>query len=390
MWKVLTDMKKESFQIQISDETLSDLKNRLLLTRWPPENPLDWDYGTSASYLQELTHYWIHQFDWRKQEKFINQFEQFRATISGVELHFIHLKGKGPNSIPLLLTHGWPSTFVGMLRILPLLIDSTGNGSNEAVNFDVVVPSIPGFGFSEKPSNLGMNIFRIADLWAELMGGLGYPRFASYGEDWGAYMSAALGWRHPTKILGIHLGFIPGSIRPELSASATILTNSESNFLAKQADWEQFEGGYEHLQSTKPQTIAYSLTDSPVGLAAWLVEKFRNWSDCNGDIESTFSMDDVLTHVMVYWATKTAGSSARLYYETRREPWVLEGHQKISVPTSVTVFPKDLSVPPKEWAERIYNIVRWSMASRGGHFPAWEQPQYLASEIRSSFGGLRP
>jgi pimeloyl-ACP methyl ester carboxylesterase len=368
-------MNVERFRIDVPDETLTDLKIRLGRTRWPDEGSNANEVrGTSLSYLQKLSSYWVNEYNWRQHELHINQFEQFTAVVSGFKLHFIHIKGTGSNPTSLIMTHGWPSSFVGMRRIIPFL---TG--------FDLVIPSLPGFGFSEKPSASGMSIFRIAELWTGLMEGLGYSRFATYGEDWGAYVSAALGSQSPQKIIGNHLSFVPGGIKPELSPPSRALSTSESDFLAEQARWESVEGAYEHLQGTKPQTLAYGLTDSPIGLAAWMIEKFRSWSDCNGDIESCFSKDDLLTNIMIYWITKTAGSSARLYYETQRSPWIVERNQKMLVPTSVTLFPRDFNSPPKEWVERMYNVVRWNNSPNGGHFPAWEAPEFLASEIRASF-----
>lgn len=254
----------------------------------------------------ELVAYWRERFDWRLQESRLNEFSHFRAPVAGLRLHFIHEKGKGPDALPLVLIHGWPSSFTEMLKVLPLLTDPAAYGADPRDSFDVVVPSLPGYGYSDAPRSPGMSIWRAADLIYELMRGvLGYPRFFASGGDWGAYATTFLGYRHPEAIPAIYLSFVPGAISLQTTANAPPLSVAESALLAQRKRWNEHEGGYEHLQRTKPQTLAYALTDSPVGLAAWILEKMYSWSDCSGQIESVFSKDELLTNISVYWFTQT-------------------------------------------------------------------------------------
>jgi pimeloyl-ACP methyl ester carboxylesterase len=255
--------------------------------------------------------------------------------------------------------------------------------------FDVVVPSMPGYGFSDRPTQSGMNAFRIADLWAQLMSGLGYRRFAAQGGDWGASVATCLGLGYPDNLIGLHLNYIPGSYKPHLSSASRNLTAAETAFIQSQEDWIQAEGGYGHIQGTKPQTLAFGLNDSPVGLAAWIIEKFRDWSDCDGEVERRFTKDELLTNVMIYWVTQTIDSSARLYYEGRRRPLHFKEGDFINAPCGVARFLKEAPFPPKEWVERCYNLQRWTEMSSGGHFAAMEEPDLLVEDIRSFFRPLR-
>ncbi len=371
------------FKIEVPESVLNDLRARLEHTRWPDEvDDSGWNYGTNLSYIKELAAYWLTTYDWRAQERAINQFPQFQADVSGHRIHFIHQKGRGRNPLPIILTHGWPSSFVEMLKLIPLLTDPASHGGDPADAFDVIVPSLPGYGFSERPSKEGMNICAIAKLWNKLMLGLGYSRFIAQGGDWGAYVSSQLGLCYPKDVEGIHLSFIPGGLSPYLGPEAAPLTEAEKRLLTQRANWAQLEGGYEHLHGTKSQTISYALNDSPIGLASWVIEKFRNWSDCNGEIENRFTKDELLTNIMVYWVTETIGSSIRLYSEAQKKPGILKEHEKVTVPTAVAIFPAELSHPPKEWGERLYNISQWSNMPRGGHFAAAEEPTLLADDIR--------
>ncbi len=375
----------QPFTIEVADDTLADLRRRLVATRWPDEvEDAGWDYGANLAYLKTLVAYWRDDFDWRAQEAVLNRFAQFRADVDGVGVHFIHERGQGPRPLPLIITHGWPSSFAQMLKIIPLLTDPARYGGDPTDAFDVVVPSLPGFGFSDRPRERGMNRGRIAALWARLMADtLGYRRFAAVGGDLGSPVTRLLALTRPDLVVGIHLTDVGYSIvdRPDLSAA-------ERRYLDGVQDWSAREGAYAMLQSTKPQTLAYGLTDSPAGLAAWIVEKFRAWSDCDGDVERRFSKDELLTTVMIYWVTETINSSARLYYENRRIP-PLAPEQRIDVPAGVAIFPKDLALPPREWAERSLSVQRWTEMPRGGHFAAMEEPDLLVEDLRAFFRPLR-
>ena len=384
-------MNIEKFQISTPESDLVDLKERLSRTRWPKEvSNSGWSQGTDLSYLKELAAYWEKQFDWRLQEAKLNRFSHFRAQVKGLKLHFIHEKGKGPRPIPLVLIHGWPSSFAEMLKVIPLLADPGSHGGDPSDSFDVIVPSLPGYGYSDAPCESGMSIWRAADLIHQLMQDvLGYSKFVASGGDWGAYATSYLGYNYAQQIPAIHLSFVPGGISPEISSKDFPLSRAESDLLLHRQKWTQHEGGYEHLQSTKPQTIAYALNDSPVGLAAWILEKMYSWSDCKGNIEAVFSKDEILTNISIYWFTRTIDSSIRLYYETQEDPWTLPPGKRIESPTGISVFPKELSVPPREWAERIYNVQQWTEMPHGGHFAAAEQPDLLVKDIRSFFRQFR-
>lgn len=373
------------FTIRVADEVLADLRRRLAATRWPDAvEDAGWDYGTNEDYLKGLVAYWRDDFDWRAQEATLNHFAQYRADIDSVGVHFVHERGRGPHPLPLIITHGWPSSFAQMLKIVPLLTDPARYGGDPADAFDVVVPSLPGFGFSDRPRERGMNGERVAELWARLMvDALGYRRFAAAGGDIGSGITRRLALAHPELLVGIHLTDVgyPVSDWPDLS-------DAERRYLDAVRDWSAREGAYMALQATKPQTLAYGLTDSPAGLAAWIVEKFRAWSDGDGDVERRFSKDDLLTTIMIYWATGTINSSVRLYYENRRIA-PLTPEQRSDVPAGVAIFPKDLALPPREWAERSLRVERWTEMPRGGHFAAMEEPDLLVEDVRAFFRPLR-
>jgi len=383
-------MEVRPYTLSIPPAMLDDLRDRLARTRWPDEIPAaGWEYGADLTYMTDLVEYWRTRFDWRAQERAINTFAHFRATVDGVGIHFIHEKGRGPASIPLIISHGWPGSFVEMLRLIPLLTDPARHGADARDAFDVVVPSLPGFGFSDRPTQRGMSPFRIAALWATLMDGLGYPRYGAQGGDWGASVSTLLGLTYPANVLGIHLNFIPGSYRPYLGANARGLSDSERSFLKDMDAWDASEGGYWQIQRTKPQTLAYGLNDSPAGLAAWIVEKFRAWSDCGGDVERRFTKDELLTNVAIYWFTQTIHSSCRLYFETHRCPLHFAKGERVTVPCGIAHFPREAPFPPREWVERGYAVTHWSEMERGGHFSAMEEPEVLADDIRTFFRALR-
>ncbi|HIN06077.1 MAG TPA: epoxide hydrolase, partial [Dehalococcoidia bacterium] len=339
------------FKVEVTDAVLQDLKDRLDSTRWPDEIPgSGWDYGSNLDYIKELVDYWRTKFDWRAQEKLINSFAHFKADIDGLGVHFIHEKGKGPNPMPLVITHGWPGTFFEMYKVIPMLSDPANHGGDPADAFDVVAPSMPGYGFSDASQERGLDIFAISDMWAKLMSAsLGYQRFAVQGGDWGARVTARLGQVHSDKVVGIHTTSVTAPT-PFMGPGTKELSDAENAMLKQREQWLADEGGYSHIQSTKPQTLSYGLNDSPAGLAAWIVEKYRRWSDCDGDVEKRFTKDELLTTVTIYWVTQSINSSTRLYYEAFSKPWNLEKDEKIQVPVGIASFPKENTVPLREWA----------------------------------------
>ena len=377
-------MRIDPFTIQVAEEVLSDLRQRLARTRWPDQLPeAGWDYGTNRTYLQHLVNYWLEGYDWRAQERLLNTFPQFTTEIDGVHLHFLHLKGKGTQPIPLIISHGWPGSFFEMYKIIGPLTDPARFGGDPADAFDVVVPSLPGYGFSGPTNTRGVTVTRIAGVFVTLMQELGYEHFAAQGGDWGSSICATLGRSYPDKLVGIHLNFL--LLRSNTSQEAT--NDEERRWRERLALFLTDGSGYSRIQGTRPQTLAYGLNDSPVGLAGWIIEKFRAWSDCHGDLESVFTKDELLTNVMIYWVTQTINSSTRLYYETFHQRETDQG--RVEVPTGVAVFPQEIAVPPRSIAQHYYNIQRWTEMNAGGHFAALEQPQALVEDIRAFFRPLR-
>jgi len=321
------------------------------------------------------------------QEARLNQFAHYRANLDGVGIHFIHERGTGPNPLPIILTHGWPDSFVRMLKIIPLLTDPANHGGDAADSFDVVVPSLPGFGFSDHPRERGMTQQRIAALWAQLMTGeLCYRHFAAHGGDMGSGVSQRLALDHAASLVGIHLSDIPFRLMAAIPREE--LSDAERVYVDRGQAWLMREGAYAMLQGTKPQTLAYGLHDSPVGLAGWIVEKFRSWSDCDGDVETRFTKDELLTNMTIYWATNTINSSFQLYYEGRTNP-PQDAGKHTEVPTGIAMFPKDIIPAPRDAAERFFNVRRWTEMPRGGHFAAMEEPALLAEDLRAFFRPLR-
>ena len=378
------------FTIAVEDSVLEDLQQRLADTRWPDEIPnTGWDYGSNLAYLKELVEHWRTKFDWRAQEAKLNAFSHFKSEVDGLDIHFIHEKGKGPNPIPLVITHGWPSCFFEMTKIIPLLADPASHGGDAADSFDVVAPSLPGFGFSDHAQDRGMEVQRVAGMWNKLMTeNLGYPKFAAQGGDIGSGVTARLGYAHADTLYGIHLTSITRPT-PYLGPGSRPVTDAEQALIAQRDKWFADEGGYNHIQGTKPQTLAYGLNDSPVGLAAWIVEKYRTWSDCGGDVEKSYTKDELLTIVTIYWVTQTISSSTRMYFENQKNLWAMEKDQKVPAPAGMAMFPQEISKPPREWGERSYDVRRWTEMHSGGHFAALEEPQLLAEEVRASFRDFR-
>ena len=375
------------FTIHVDDSVLTDLRQRLARTRFPGEiDNSSWDYGTNLAYLRDLVSHWRDKYDWRAAERRLNQFDQFTTNIDGLDVHFIHQRSRNANALPLVISHGWPGSFVEFTKIIPLLTDPAAHGGNAADAFHVVAISLPGFGFSGKPTERGYGPERIAGIVAKLMARLGYTRYGLQGGDWGASVSRFAAINDASHVIGLHSNFClagppPGVKDPNEGIPAAEIERTR----ARQAFFET-ERGYFLEQSTKPQTIGYALDDSPAGLAAWIVEKFRSWSDSNGDVEKSFSRDDLLTNITLYWVTQTATSSARIYYENQRAPALA---RRVEVPTACAVFPKEISIPPRRWVEAQYNVTRWTEMPRGGHFAALEEPQMLADDIRAFFRTLR-
>ena len=381
-------MPTSPFTIRVPDETLTDLRSRLERTRWPDENPGGgWQYGSDLRYMQALANYWREKYDWRVHEARLNRLRQFVASIDGIDLHFVHEPGVGPDPLPLLLSHGWPGSIVEFERLIPLLTDPGRFGGDPADAFTVVAPSLPGYGFSFRPNQPRFNVAGVADVFSRLMVDvLAYRRFGAQGGDWGAFISSQLGAAHADRVLGIHVTLLSGP----RETTPTPQTDEERSYVAELKYWMGEEQGYGVIQGTKPQTLAYGLTDSPIGLAAWIVEKFRTWSDCGGDVERRVSKDVLLTNVMLYWVTGAINSSFWPYWARRHEPWPVNAQTPVRVPTAYASFPKEILHPPRSWVEPVYpNIRRWTTMPSGGHFAALEEPEALAADIRAFFRELR-
>jgi pimeloyl-ACP methyl ester carboxylesterase len=384
----MADFSVKPFRIHISDEILSDLLERLKRTRWPDEIPdAGWTYGTDLAYLKALVTYWRDKFDWRKQETELNRFRQYVVPLAGIDLHFVHETGRGPNPMPLLISHGWPGSVLEFHKLIPMLTDPERFGADPADSFTVVAPSLPGYTFSFKPNQQRFSVEQIAKLFAQLMTDvLGYQHFGAQGGDWGAFVTSRLGCDVPKRLYGIHLNFLAVPRDPTAHKNPT---DEEHRYLEALNRFIKEETGYQWIQGTKPQTLSYGLTDSPAGLAAWIVEKFYAWSDCRGDLDACFGRDIILTNIMLYWATGAIGSSFWPYYARLHGPWPVTKDRRIEVPTGYVEFPKEILRPPRSVAEKVYNIQRWSVKQRGGHFAALEQPEVLAEEIRAFFRQLR-
>ncbi|GCE31508.1 multidrug MFS transporter [Dictyobacter alpinus] len=378
-------MSIEPFSIEVPESVLTDLRRRLEMTRWPDEiEGSGWDYGMNLAYLRELVAYWLDSFDWRAQEQLLNSFPQFKAEVDGMGLHFIHAKGQGPDPLPLIISHGWPGSFFEMYKIIGPLTDPANHGGDPQDSFDVIVPSLPGYGFSDRPDMRGVDVKRVAELFMQLMTQeLGYERFGAQGGDWGSAISLRLGEAYPDKLIGVHVNMLPVKLEP----SEEEPSEDEQRWRKQLQQFQKDGGGYSHIQGTRPQTLAYGLNDSPAGLAGWIVEKFRAWSDCHNDIECVFSKDELLTNVMIYWVTQTINSSMRLYYENSHSDSVVGS--RVEVPTGVAIFPREIMIPPQGLASQQYNIQRWATMGAGGHFAALEQPAALVHEIRAFFRQLR-
>ncbi len=379
----------EPFSIRVGDEVLSDLRARIRNTRWPDPAPVAaWAQGTDLGYLRQLVAYWAGEFDWRAQERELNRFDHFRAELDGVRIHFVHERARRGPGIPLILTHGWPSTFVELLPLVPLLTDPRGHGIDGPA-FDVVVPSLPGYGFSERPARTGVNYRYVAGLWHRLMRGLGYERYGAQGGDFGAGVATFMALDDPEPMIGVHLNNL--EIPPYTGPGSRPLSEAETTYLDRSEAWRQAEGGYKVIQATKPQTLGYALNDSPAGLAAWILEKWRSWADSDGDLDGRFSREFLLTTVTIYWVTQTITPSMRDYFDNRWHAVTLGPQDFVHLPTGIAVFANqfaDDGEPPREWAERLYHVRRWTPMPTGGHFAPTEEPERLARDIVAFFAAL--
>jgi len=378
----------QPYSLHVGDQIITDLQERLDRARWPETPPVEpWSTGTSVAYMKELAEYWRSGFDWRAQEARLNGFQQFKVPLAGIDLHFIHEPGKGPDPMPLLLSHGWPGSVIEFMDILPMLTDPARFGGDPADAFTVVAPSLPGYTLSFTPGQPRFGIVEIAETFATLMGDvLGYRRFGAQGGDWGAFVTSRMGYQFAERLIGIHINLL--AVRRD--ASLATPTAEEQRFLDRLAHWLKEETGYQWIQGTRPTTLSFGLTDSPLGLAAWIAEKFHRWTDNDGTIESAVDRDAMLANIMLYWATGAIGSSFWPYYARMHEPWPIPEGGTITVPTGYAEFPKEILSPPRSLAERTYvDIQRWTTMSRGGHFAAMEQPEALTTEIREFFRPLR-
>ena len=375
--------------LNVAEPAIADLRERLARTRFPDQAPGPaWAYGTDLEYMRELVEYWRTRFDWRGQEARLNAVPQFRTALSDIDLHFLHVPGRGPAPCPLLLLHGWPGSVFEFLDMIPRLTDPARFGGDPADAFTVVAPSLPGYGLSFTPGQARFGVEEIADCVAVLMRDtLGYSKFAVQGGDWGGITASRLGYAHPDKLIGIHVNLL--SVRRDLARPAD-QTPAERQYFDDLAVWLREETGYQWIQGTKPQTLAFALTDSPAGLAAWIIEKFRAWSDCGGDVERVFSRDQLLANISFYWLTGAIGSSFWPYYARMHRPWPIPERHTIDVPTGYAAFPREIIRPPRSLAARTYtNIRRWTEMPRGGHFAAMEQPEALALDVQAFFRPLR-
>lgn len=378
----------QPFTVAVPAETLDDIQERLARTRWPDEvEEADWDYGVPLDYMHEVIEHWRTRFDWRDAERQLNAFANYRADVDGIGIHFIHERGRGPNPIPLIITHGWPSSVYEMLKLIPLLTDPAAHGGDAADSFDVVIPSVPGHGFSDRPARRGFEDRRVAQLWVQLMAGLGYQHFGAHAHDLGASISGFLCLDFPEHVIGYHTTN-PGNPGPYLGTGAPELTQAERDWLDLKAEWWRDEYGYAQIQGTRPQTLAYGLNDSPAGLAAWIIEKWHAWTVPREEaLTDHFTMDELLATVMIYWVTETVNSAARYYREELREPGL---DDRVRVPTGVALTTQAFERPPRAFVERLHTDIRhWIELPRGGHFVALEEPELVAESIRSFFRELR-
>ncbi|WP_296001515.1 epoxide hydrolase family protein [Rugamonas sp.] len=377
-------MKITPWQPPSDQPAIADLQGRLAATRWSDEVAADWTYGTAQQPLRELVAHWQSGYDWAGADARLRALPHFRAEIDGFGIHFLHFKGRGPSPRALLLMNGWPSSFVEYGKLAAMLADPAGHGGTEDDAFDVVIPALPGFGYSDRPTR--PNQVDAVDLFHRLMTeGLGYPTFIASGTDIGAGVATRMALKYPASLLAIHISALTD---PPLTAASAPLNDAERAYQQRVQKWRDDDGAYQHLQSTRPQTPAYALNDSPVGLASWILEKFKLWSDAGPNLFDAFPMDMLIDNLNLYWSTQTIASSMRYYYEARHFRAPLQPGQRVTVPTAITMWPHDLVVGPRDWAERFYNVRQYSVQPHGGHFPAWERPDLYAQELRKLAASL--
>ncbi len=376
------------FTLHVPDADIADLRERLARTRFPDASPGEpWAYGTSVDYMRSLVAYWRDGFDWRTAEAKLNAYPQFKQTKDDIDLHYLHVPGKGPNPIPLLLMHGWPGSVFEFVDFIPRLTDPAAFGGDPADAFTVVAPSLPGYGLSFRPGQKRYGVEEIAAAMVELMASLGYSKFAVQGGDWGGITAGHMASAYADKLIGIHVNLIAVPRDPKALANPDA---EQKAFLANLKGWLDEETGYQWIQGTKPQTLSFALTDSPAGLAAWIVEKFRSWTDCGGDVETALTRDQMLANICFYWFTGAIGSSFYPYYFRKRRGWPVSVERPATAPTGYAAFPKEMVRPPRSVAEKTFtNIRRWTVFPRGGHFAAMEQPEALAGDVRAFFRELR-
>jgi len=384
----MTPTAPEPYTIHVEDAVLDDLRARIRNTRWPDQVPgIGWAQGTELDYLRGLLDYWADGFDWRARERELNAYRHHRVELDGIRVHFVHAPARAGDGVPLILTHGWPSTFVELLGLVPLLTDPAAHGIDGPA-FDLVLPSLPGYGFSERPARTGVNYRYVAGLWHRLMRSLGYERYGAGGGDFGAGVATLMALDEPDRVIGVHLSNL--ELPPYTGPGSRPLSDAERAFLDDNARWASVERGYSAIQSTKPQTLGYGLTDSPAGLAAWILEKWRTWTDSGGDLDRRFGRDFLLTMVTIYWATRSITPSMRDYADNRWHGVTLGPDDVVGVPTAVAVFDHEFApegTPPREWAQRLYRLTRWTPMPRGGHFAPAEEPELLARDIAAFFAG---
>jgi len=380
----MSDTSIRPFQIQTTDVELDDLRRRLRATRWPEKETVDdWTQGIPLSYVQEVCAYWAEKYDWRATEKRLNAFPQFITEIDGLDIHFIHVRSPHAEAKPLIITHGWPGSIVEFHKVIGPLTEPTKYGGAAADAFHVVCPSLPGYGYSGKPEKNGWNVERIADAWATLMDRLGYARYFAQGGDWGSAVTSAIGARDSEHCIAIHLNMVTARPDPETMSTLTDLEKSAIAGLQHYQDWDS---GYSKQQSTRPQTVGYGLVDSPAGQAAWILEKFWAWTDCDGHPENALTRDEMLDNIMLYWLPANGASSARLYWESFNNRSAAE----IKVPVGCSIFPREIFRASRRWAEKRFNtICHWNELEKGGHFAAFEQPEVYVNEVRTCFRSLR-
>lgn len=373
-----------AFHLNIADSELHDLHRRLDATRWPEREVVaDWSQGAPLEKVQSLCEYWRHGYDWRRFEERLNQLGQYVTRLGDMDIYFLHIRSPHADALPMIMTHGWPGSIAEFLNVIDPLTNPTRHGGSAADAFHLVIPALPGFGFSAKPTSAGFGVEKIAECWAALMQRLGYDRWVAQGGDWGSAVTTAIGKQRPDGCLGIHLNFALALPNEQDMAD---LSPSEMAALAAAADYQNDGNGYARIQSTRPQSLGYGLTDSPSGQAAWIYEKIHAWTDHDGDCEALLGRDAILDNIMIYWLSRSAASSARLYWESfgNFTPTALD------LPVGVSVFPKEIIRPSRRWAERLMpNIIHWNELDRGGHFAAWEQPMRFTQELRTCFAALR-